>query len=218
MNKYLYRELRIVAVLFLPVLVLILFWDEIPAQIPVQWSLEGNPLSYQPKYILPFINIGIYYLLLIKTILTTDNYHFDLSIYSYYKLRLVVFIILSYINVLLLMFGAGYDINSSNIMFLSFFFILVIISEYIKDIGLFSPIKIIIPQALKNKIVRAYTHKFTSLICFWLALLGILLNIIAGYGFTQLISLLIVGLIMVSPIVISFYFYRYYKGDHLFQN
>ena len=215
MKKYLLRELRIVVVLFIPVLVLMLFWDSIPSQIPVQWSMDGLPVSYQPKYIIPFINVGIYYLLLIKTILTTDNFHFDLSVNSYFKLRYVVFIILSFINILLLMFGAGYDINSSNIIFLSLFFALIIISEFIQYFNLFFPIGIM-SRTSKSRLVWVHSHKLISMFCFWLGLFGVLLNIIFGNNVAIIINMFIIMLIIISPIVISIYFYRHFQLSRIY--
>jgi uncharacterized membrane protein len=187
-------------------------------QIPVQWSIEGVPLAYQPKYIIPFINIGIYYLLLIKTIITTDNFHFDLTLNSYFRLRYVLLLILSIINVAFLMFGAGYDLNSSNVILLFLFFLIVLVSEFIQNISPFSSLGIITPWTLKSKAIWIITHRYTSKVCFWLGVFGIVFNIIDIKNAAPFINALIIGSILIFPIAISFYLYRHFQGEHIFQN
>ena len=70
------------------------------------------------------------------------------------------------------MFGAGYDINSSNIIFLSLFFALIIISEFIQYFNLFFPIGIM-SRTSKSRLVWVHSHKLISMFCFWLGLFGI---------------------------------------------
>jgi uncharacterized membrane protein len=77
---------------------------------------------------------------------------------------------------------------------------------------------IITPWTLKSKAVWIITHRYTSKTFFWLGVSGIVINIIDIQNVAPFINTIIIGIIFIFPIAISFYLYRHFQGEHIFQS
>lgn len=66
MSTFLKRELPALLVLAAPFVAMPFLWDDVPAEVPMQWNLAGDVNWYGPRWmailLLPLLNVGLYLL------------------------------------------------------------------------------------------------------------------------------------------------------------
>ena len=92
--NFIKKELPLLIILLLPFIIIAVFWNLIPEQMPIYWNLQSEMDSFVSKwpglFIMPFANIGIY--LLFLGIPRLDIHRSNLKLFkkSFYWLRLGV--------------------------------------------------------------------------------------------------------------------------------
>ena len=90
--NFIKKELPMLLILLLPFVIIAIFWNAIPDQLPIYWNLQSEVDTYASKwpglFFLPFANICIYLLFLGVPRIDIHRANLNLFKKSFYGLRL----------------------------------------------------------------------------------------------------------------------------------
>ena len=205
------KEWYNVIMLLLPFLVLPFLWDQLPAQLPTHWNLQGEVDGYSSRtmgsIILPLINIGTYLLLLYlpaidpKKRITIDQKPIP-------TLRTLTVVLLLGLHSWILASAMNAGIQSQGWLYLGLSAFFVVVGNYLRTIKPNYFIGIRVPWALENADNWRKTHRIGSYV--WVA--GGLLLLVSFPFFDIKTFSTIFGVVAASlaliPAIYSFYIYK----------
>lgn len=191
------KEAPIWVVLALPVVLLLVMGDQLPARVPIHWNAQGEVDGYGSPYWLPALNVGLYLLLLLVPKINPRKRNYALFQDSYYKLRFVIAVFLTGLTVTILLNGLGYDINVAKVVGLSVLLLLALIGNYLSTIRPNWFMGIRTPWTLSSDAVWKQTHQLVG----------------KGIGpgsvtFTLLVALLFMPTPALATVVVQKFIYR----------
>jgi len=205
------KEWYNVIMLLLPFLVLPFLWDQLPAQLPTHWNLQGEVDGYSSRtmgsIILPLINIGTYLLLLYlpaidpKKRITIDQKPIP-------TLRTLTVVLLLGLHSWILASAMNAGIQSQGWLYLGLSAFFVVVGNYLRTIKPNYFIGIRVPWALEDADNWRQTHRMGSYV--WVA--GGLLLLVSFPFFDIKTFSTIFGVVAASlaliPAIYSFYIYK----------
>ena len=214
--KYAFRkEWYNIIMLLLPFLVLPFVWDQLPAQIPTHWNLQGEVDGYSSRVlgslILPVINIGVYLILLYLPIIDPKK-RIEIDQKPIPVLRTLTVVLLLGLHGWIIASAMGSIIQSQGWMYLGLAVFFLVMGNYLRTIKPNYFIGIRVPWALEDAYNWKQTHKIGSYV--WVTgglLLIILFPFFEAKTFSTIFGV-IVALLAVIPIGYSFYLYKQSRG------
>jgi len=205
------KEWYNVIMLLLPFLVLPFLWDQLPAQLPTHWNLQGEVDGYSSRtmgsIILPLINIGTYLLLLYlpaidpKKRITIDQKPIP-------TLRTLTVVLLLGLHSWILASAMNAGIQSQGWLYLGLSAFFVVVGNYLRTIKPNYFIGIRVPWALEDADNWRQTHRMGSYV--WVG--GGLLLLVSFPFFDIKTFSTIFGVVAASlaliPAIYSFYIYK----------
>lgn len=196
--------------LIAPFVVIAIYWNEFPAQIPVHWNIRGEVDGYAGRYkglfLLPLINIGIYGLFWIMPIIDPKR-KVSLTQSSTRAVRFLsisLFTGLSFIN----MFTAlGYVLNSGRLLFLLLIFLFLALGNYMGSLRHNYFVGVRTPWTLEHEDIWRKTHRLAARV--WVVssiVMLILWFVMRGPLFNRLF-LAYVAVIILVPVIHSYLLY-----------
>lgn len=169
-----YIFLIIMFVLLLGVVV----YPALPEQIAIHWDVEGQPDGYGSRFFgvfgLPLITLGVYLLLLFTPILDPrrQNYPKFATIYRWFKLGLVLFMLA--LHLATLAFNLGYPIAITRFVTFAIGLLFALLGRGLPRIAPNFFVGIRTPWTLASAEVWTRTHRFGGKLFFWsgIALIG----------------------------------------------
>lgn len=148
----------------LPFLLLGLFWNQLPEEVPVHWNLNGEVDRYGSKmelFILPVINVLIYFAILYLPRLDPkrNHAHYE-NILERIGLSLLVFMLVIFSTTLLA--ALGYKLAITQVVLYAVTGLFLVIGNYM---GKFRPnyfMGIRTPWTLESERVWVKTHRFAG--------------------------------------------------------
>ena len=207
MNKEnVFKELWLIAIVLLPIAMLIIVWNRLPAQMPLQWDLNGQPNFYGPRWSYPVIAIGIYILLLVLPGIDPLKKNYEIFGDSYFKLRLILVLFFSATSVCMMVNELYHNINIGKVISSSVFLLLALFGNYMGNLRRNYFIGYKIPWTLNSDEVWKKTHVLAGKLWFWGGLLCFTLaltNINKIY-----IQVPILAIIVIVPIIYAYSIHR----------
>lgn len=208
-NEKLMRELVLIVLTLLPVIYLLVNWNLLPESIPIHFDAHGRPNGYGSKMVYLWLPLGLYFLMLLLPRIDPRKANYAVFEGSYYKLRLIMAIFIGMINTGVI-WGIVNNANSiQKLMPLTFFFLFMLIGNYMGNIRPNYFVGIKVPWTLNSDVVWIRTHKMAGKLWFWSSLAGIVLYFIVGNIQWVMIPLLVI--MVVVPIVYSYVIYQKLK-------
>jgi len=106
--KPIIRELLILFVTIIPFNFLLFYGDEMPEKVPIHWDFKGEIDNYSSPWIFPFINLLLYFLLLIIPQIDPRKKNFELWKKQYFRLRLLCLLFTSGLFLIINLNAMGY--------------------------------------------------------------------------------------------------------------
>jgi uncharacterized membrane protein len=206
------REWLLLVILIIPFILIAIYWNVIPEQIPLQWSLKGNVNRYGDKmsvFDAPLINIiiafGLYYLPRIDP--RKQNYDFFPRAYRMVRLTLAVFFFAIFL--VTISPALGITVNTKTFVQIGVPLLFLIIGNFLRSFrqNFFAGIRT--PWTLDNPEIWNRTHKLASWIWTVGSLAIILIKIFVGnWEYFSFLFTIYIVLIFLIPIVMSYVYYK----------
>lgn len=203
------KELVILVILFIPIITLIVFWDQLPDQLPIHWNHRGEVDAYGPKYLLALINVGLYFLLVALPYFDPRKSNYKIFSGTYYKIRLLLTLFFSLICGIIYANALGLEMNMGRIVGLSILAIITVLGNYFGNIRPNWFVGIKTPWTLESEEVWKKTHILGGRLWFWGGLFGIICSFFLSNA--QLFSWMLVITIVISiiPVVYSYFLFKW---------
>ena len=198
--------------LAVPFILLALFWNRIPEEIPLHWNIEGQPDRWGPKgfeiFILPLASLGAYLILLITPYIDpkkrTESKQKSLKAM---RLILPIFLTVLFIFTLLAWVGVDIQIGKSIGLVLTLFFIAI--GNYLQSLRPNYFIGIRTPWTLESEDIWRKTHRLGGKI--WVT--GSVLMLVTWFFVPEptFMVVLLVGLLTMALFPVGYSLYLYLK-------
>ena len=207
MNKEnVFKELWLIAIVLLPIAMLIIVWNRLPAQMPLQWDLNGQPNFYGPRWSYPVIAIGIYILFLVLPGIDPLKKNYVIFGDSYFKLRLIMVLFFSATSTCMMVNELYHNINLGKVISSSMFLLLALFGNYMGNLRRNYFIGYKIPWTLNSDEVWKKTHVLAGKLWFWGGLLGFMVALTSINKTYFLIPILTI--ITIVPILYAYFIHR----------
>ena len=205
------KELPIIAIVLIPFIYLAFLWNSLPEKVPTHWNYKGEIDRWGEKYSL----IGLLFLLPVLTYLLLliipkidPKKRIDLMGGKYYQIKFILVLIMSLLSMFIIHLTKNESISNPNLIFALIGILIVVMGNYFKVIQPNYFLGIRTPWTLENKEVWKSTHTFASKLWFIGGLLIIIGGIILPNEFFLVGFLSIIGLIVIVPMVYSYFKYK----------
>ncbi len=208
------KESLLIIITLIPIVIMAIYWELLPNNLPVQWGISGTPNDYAPKYVWPLILAGTYLLLLFLPKLDPRSHNYNRFSSSYYIIRLFIQLFSAGACTLALLESLNWPLDTGHLIMMGSLLMISIIGNYMTTLKPNWFIGIRTPWTLEDDKVWRKTHKLGGYLWFWGGLLALIIAIISPQvTYPVVIGLLFV--ISVIPIIYSFILYRQYhkKGS-----
>lgn len=207
MNKEnVFKELWLIAIVLLPIIMLLIVWNRLPAQMPIHWDINGQPNGYGPRWSYPIIGIGIYILFLVLPGIDPLKKNYLIFGDSYFKLKLILVLFFSATSTCIMINELYHNINIGKVISSSVFLLFALIGNYMGNIRRNYFIGYKVPWTLNSDEVWKKTHVMAGKLCFWCGLLGFVLALTSIDKKYLLIPFLVI--IVVVPIIYAYFIHR----------
>lgn len=192
-----------------PLLLALVLWDKLPAQIPVHWNINGKPDSYEFKGTalvwLIGTNVLLYLLLwLVPKLDTKGNFAKFRTTYRWITLSLGTFIAL--ITCIILIHSAGFDFNLLRVIFTLILLMLAVLGNFMGKLRPNYFVGIRTPWTLKNEDIWMKTHRMGGQLWVITGLLAlVIVQVFNTPGWVVMSAILIMVLV---PVVYSYLLYK----------
>ncbi|SEG12286.1 SdpI family protein [Flavobacterium urumqiense] len=211
MKLTLRKELPIIGIILVPFIYLAFLWNSLPAKVPTHWNYKGEIDRWGDKYSLIgllFILPVLTYLLLLIIPKIDPKKRIDLMGGKYYQIKFVLVLIMSLLSMFIIHLTKNESISNPNLIFALIGILIVVMGNYFKVIQPNYFLGIRTPWTLENKEVWKATHTFASKLWFIGGLLIIIGGIILPDEFFLVGFLSIIGLIVIVPMVYSYFKFK----------
>lgn len=207
MNKY-FKEFILWAFIILPYVYLATIWNELPAQVPTHFNIDGVADDWSAKTTLLFVPsllaIGIYCLLLIMPLLDPKKRIQEMGD-KYFTLRFMLTVFFSILSTYLLYVSKEGELNNPNILFALIGSLFAMLGNYFQTIRPNYFIGIRTPWTLESESVWKKTHRLGGQI--WITG-GVLIVMFAFFMSNRYLFAIVFGIIIclmvIVPVVFSY--------------
>lgn len=207
-SSFIKKEIPIWLIMALPVIYLLIVWDQVPGEIPSHWNLSGEIDGYAKPWVFPIILIGVYLLMLFIPRIDPRKQNYDIFSSSYYRIRIGIITFLSLIFGISIAISTGIDFPMNRVIVIAVLALISFMGNYLGTIRPNWFIGVRTPWTLENEEVWRKTHLLAGRFWFWGGLLGILLMFLlpATLFFALLISIVVI--ISLTPILYSYFLHK----------
>jgi len=202
------KESLILAIIFLPIIFMLAVWNKLPDSIPTHWNLKGEVDGWGPKYMYALIAVGMYVLFLIIPKIDPRKRNYTFFSATYYKLRLILMLFISLLSSLVMFDLLYVRVDFTKLLPASILFLLALIGNYLTTVRSNFFIGIRTPWTLDNEEVWRKTHLVGGRLWFFGGIAGGILTLILPYPASQYFAIGVVGCIVLTPLVYSYFSFR----------
>lgn len=200
----------IVIMLVTPFIGIAIFWQQIPAEVPIHYNFEGEADNYAPKgfgvFVMPVVNIFLFLLLYyLPKIDPKKKVSLDSQGYVTLILLMVAFFFVMFGFELSKFIGQPILENQFIVMFPLLFLIL---GNYLSKLRPNYFFGVRTPWTLENEEVWRRTHRFTGRVWMIGSLLFFLAAILASEQLSLWMFLVFIVVIVLIPLAYSYIIYR----------
>jgi immunity protein, SdpI family len=220
-NKSLYQlNLISVIILLIPFILIFLFWNDLPDQIPMHWNIQGEVDSYGSKLFgimaLPIFNIILFIGLLFVPKIDPRKENFEFFTSTFRIIVLGVNVLMLILFLLILATSLGYELNIGMIVIYITLLLFLILGNLMSKLRSNYFLGIRTPWTLDNEEVWRRTHRLAGHIWVWATIPMFLIAAVTPLNILVFIYGAYIALIALVPIIYSFIIHKQMKNE--FQN
>ncbi|MCE1199589.1 MAG: SdpI family protein [Marinilabiliales bacterium] len=200
------REAILLLLTLLPILYLLINWQNLPESVPIHFDASGHPNGYGSRYVYLLLPIGLYLLLLLLPKIDPRKSNYAMFESSYYKIRLILILFIGMINSSVI-WGLLHEGSSFHKMLpMSLFILFMLLGNYMSNVRPNYFVGIKVPWTLNSDVVWIKTHKLAGKLWFWGSLAGLIASFFVEKTEYLFIPLLVI--LSVVPVVYSYVIYQ----------
>jgi uncharacterized membrane protein len=162
-RKELKHEWYLIIIFLLIIAITILAYPHLPEEIATHWNLDGKPNGFSSRFegvsIIPLITLALYILMLVAPSLDPRKENYLKFLKAYRLIKLGLFLFLLGIQLLVIVFNLGYNVNIGKITTLGLGILFALLGIYLPQIKHNYFIGIKTPWTLANEKVWHETHR-----------------------------------------------------------
>lgn len=162
-RKELKHEWYLIIIFLLIIAITILAYPHLPEEIATHWNLDGKPNGFSSRFegvsIIPLITLALYVLMLVAPSLDPRKENYLKFLKAYRLIKLGLFLFLLGIQLLVIVFNLGYNVNIGKITTLGLGILFALLGIYLPQIKHNYFIGIKTPWTLANEKVWHETHR-----------------------------------------------------------
>lgn len=191
-----------------PVILTLVFWKSIPEQVPVHWNINGEIDGYGHKMLIPFLNIGLYLLLLIVVFIDPRKENYERFRKVYNAIRWVLSIFFVAVSMVIILVSLGYPISMDRFLLISLPLLFALLGNYMLNIKPNWFMGIRTPWTMSSETVWRKTHRLAGWMWFWAGTGCCALAFFADTrtGFVVLVTT--IAIITLIPVTYSYVLFR----------
>lgn len=207
MQRKLQKETPLILIVLLPFIYLAYIWNDLPAEVPVHWNLNGEVDRYSTKSELVLIPILlpmlIYIILLIAPSIDPKKKLKNMG--NKFKSIKILLTLLMSVLALFLLYHAKNNGKASPYFILPFIGALyIILGNYFKTIKTNYFIGIRTPWTLENDVVWKETHKMAGVLWFIGGITILVGSMVLDFRPSLILGLVISIIIVIVPVLFSY--------------
>ncbi|MEZ4775495.1 MAG: SdpI family protein [Bacteroidia bacterium] len=204
------RNWPTLVVAILPFILLALFWNRLPGQVPLHWNVNGEIDNYGPKatlVIFPFITFSVVVLLWAVPFIDPKKKgeYFQPTLNT---LGLVLAAFMLFIFILILVSSLGYKKDISSFVIIGVLLLLMIIGNYFGKLRPNYFVGIRTPWTLEKEEVWIKTHRFAGVLWVFGSLCMIVLTLFMPREAFAYVFIPFIILISTAPLIYSYIIYK----------
>jgi uncharacterized membrane protein len=211
-KEYLKSEGLIIVIILLPFIIIPLFWNKIPEQVPMHWNIHNEVDSYGSKgvglFILPIMNFVFYFLFLVIPKIDPRKTNIALFKSTYKALRLGIHLFFVAISTLIVLASMGENIDIGKIIFLLVTLLFLFIGYMMSNIKSNYFIGIRTPWTLQNDEVWKRTHKMAGKVWIYGSVAMFLIGLFVEATIMIFIFFGYVAVLVLVPVIYSYIIYK----------
>lgn len=185
----------------LPILFTLHYYQKIPSQVPIHFSIYGNPNKYLEKYY-AFIVFPIILLIIELIICVLINFKNKSNKFTIILKEIIPFVSIG-INIPLILYSLGESIDIRKISIIIIGIIFILLGNYIPKHSYIDNNLVFLPTKIKNSKYYYQYLRLSGNIFFWFGILTIL-----GTTLSVILSIIIVISLLISLILTTMYYYN----------
>jgi uncharacterized membrane protein len=207
------KEITLWLIILAPFLYLAWAWNSLPERVPIHFDINNNINGWGRKIselILPILNLAAYLLTLFLPLIDPKKKNYEFFQGTYFKIRLVLALFLSAINILVIYVGVTGQTSGGRLLPALTFLLIAVLGNFLINIKPTWFVGIRTPWTLSSDTVWKKTHLVGGRLFFYGGLLCFILTLLIGSAwFRHLLLLYIFG----SVLFLYGYSYWLYKQE-----
>jgi len=197
-----FRELFLLILTVLPIIYLLINWNNLPNQIPIHFGSNGVPNGYGSKMFLLFFPLGIYFVMILQPLIDPRRSSFEIFSDTYYKLRVIISFFLGIVDTIII-YNILHGIEKMGLLLPSVVLLLfTLFGNYLGNVRPNYFIGIKCPWTLNSDEVWIRTHKLAGKLWFWGGLAGLAALFIIKD--TKLVLIPVLFVTVIIPVVYAY--------------
>ena len=205
------RELPLLIIVLLPFLYLAYIWNDLPAQVAMQYKWNGEISRYGSKselILLPILLPLLTYLIFTAIPKIDPKRKLDDRSKKFQSLKFLMVTFTSILALVLLYSDANESFFSPNVTVLLIGVLYIILGNYFKTIKANYFIGIRTPWTLENETVWKETHKFGGKLWFVGGIIVVISRLVLREQINFTVFLVVTGIIAFVPIIYSYFIFK----------
>ena len=214
MNTTWKKELPVAAIALLPLIYLLIIWNELPAVVPTHWNIKGEIDDYGSKatmIMIPLLLPCLIYVLLLIIPAIDPKGKLSKMGNKLYTFKFLMTTFMSLLAMWILYSTKKQSTGNLNTILIAIGLLFLILGNYFKTIQPNYFVGIRTPWALENEMNWKATHKLAGKLWFAGGLLIMLMGFILRAKTNFIVLMCITAVLVFVPVVYSYLFYRKQK-------
>ena len=205
--KNLKKEFPLLLIIAIPFVLAALLWNRLPEELPSHWGMDGKVDGTMSKGVYPFLNFGLYLLLLLVPRIDPKKRNYDVFSGPFYKLRLVLALFFTFIPTIVFISAAGADLPLNKLILGGVYMLFILMGNYMNNLPMNWFVGMRFPWTLSNEEVWRKTHRFGSRLFMLAGSIGILQLVFIDSDITFTGAIFLIALSILGPAIYSYALY-----------
>jgi uncharacterized membrane protein len=215
-KEFIKKEWIFWVILLIPFIYLAFVWNALPERIPIHWNAKGEPNGYSSKLfgglIMPFINIGIYLLLLLLPKIDPRKRNYESFASTFKHIRLGISLLFTVIYFFSIQSAFGTGLSDPKWILILILVFLAFLGNYMRTVRPNWFIGIRTPWTMESPEVWKRTHDIGGKLFFYSGIFGVVFILIAGSKYGMVPFVLVMASALYS-VIYSFVLFKKLEKD-----
>ncbi len=207
-NNFFKKEFPALLLLLIPFVMIGIYWNDFPPQIPTHWNFSNEVDQYTRKeiglFLVPGLNIILYFMFFLLPRIDPKRENYKVFGTSYNVLRLSIIGMLFFLFVILFLAGLGNDLNIGVIVINLTLVLFMVLGNYMGKFKSNYFVGIKTPWTLANEDNWNRTHRMAGKLWVFASIAMMIVGMLLPLGILAIVYFIYIGLIVLIPVVYSY--------------